>query len=308
MDRVKFGRTGFDVSRIGFGGAEIGVLGTTQEEANTLLNGLLDRGVNLIDTAAMYRVSETLIGNAIAGRRDEFVLVSKCGTEVDDIDAPAWSAELVSKTVDRALNSLQTGHLDVMLLHSCDLDVLQKGDGLGALIAARDAGKIRHVGYSGDNDAGAWAAAQDDIAVIETSVNICDQVNIDRVLPVCVEHEVGVLAKRPVANAAWKQLDDQPGGYKNYAAEYTKRLQAMGIDSPRDVGFESDDWAAMALRFTLSQPGVHCAIVGTTNPKHVAANIAAADAGPLDASVVEKLRDTFNSAHAATDEAWTGQT
>ena len=71
--------------------------------------------------------------------------------------------------------------VDVMLLHSCDLATLQKGEALGALVKARDAGKIRFAGYSGDNEAAAWAAAHPDIAVLETSISIADQRNICRI-------------------------------------------------------------------------------------------------------------------------------
>ena len=106
IQRRRFGRTDLEVSPVGFGGAEIGVLELGQEHATELLNHLLDLGINVIDTAAMYRVSEELIGNAIGHRRDEYVLISKCGTEVDDVKAAKWSPELVGQTVDRALRRL----------------------------------------------------------------------------------------------------------------------------------------------------------------------------------------------------------
>jgi aryl-alcohol dehydrogenase-like predicted oxidoreductase len=188
--------------------------------------------------------------------------------------------------------------------------VLRKGDALEALIKARDAGKVRHVGYSGDNDAAAWAAARPDIAVIQTSINICDQRNIEAVLPICREHDVGVMAKRPIANAAWRNLDDQPGMYKNYAKAYTERLKAMNI-SPADLGFDGEPnalWPGIALRFSVFQPGVHVAIVGTTNPKNVEANIKAIEEGPLPDDVCEKLSGAFLTAERHQKAHWPGQT
>ncbi|MEM7229100.1 MAG: aldo/keto reductase [Planctomycetota bacterium] len=307
MQYRRFGRTGHDVSVIGFGGAEIGVLETEQQRVSDLLNEMLDVGVNVIDTAAMYRGSEDLIGRAIGHRRDEYVLISKCGHAADGIDAEPWTPTLVTATVDRALRRLRTDALDVMLLHSCDLETLQRGDALGALIAARDAGKVRHVGYSGDNDAGAWAAAHPDIAVIETSINICDQVNIDQVLPACVEHDVGVLVKRPIANAAFRKLEDIPERYHNYASVYIDRLRAMAL-TPESCGFSDDQWAELALRFTLSQPGTHSAVIGTTNPVNVRANIEAANKGPLSDDIIATIREAFERGQATADDAWTGQT
>src|SRR5215203_2676783 len=153
MDKRPFGSTGLTVSPLGFGGAPIGLLQTERDAAGKLLNLLLDQGVNLLDTAARYKDSETVIGEYVGHRRGEFVLVSKCGSSVPHVDGPEWSAELIEKTIDAALRRLRTDHVDVMLLHSCDKDVLERGEAVGALARAREAGKIRCAGYSGDNDA-----------------------------------------------------------------------------------------------------------------------------------------------------------
>ena len=306
MTKHPFGTTGFDVSPLGFGSAPIGYLSAEQERASAILNLMLDRGVNLIDTAASYPGSEHLIGKAVGHRRAEFVLVSKCGGKLSDVDEPMWSPALIAKTVDRSLQQLGTDHLDVMLLHSCDLKKLQDGAVVEPLVKARDAGKIRFVGYSGDNDAAVYAAGMDDVAVIETSVNLVDQINIDKVLPVARARNLGVLAKRPIANAAWKDLSEQQGLYKTYAKTYTDRLAKMDLD-PKDLGFAGpDDWAEIALRFTLSQPGVSCAIIGTQNPDNAGANIALAEKGPLPAEVVRQIRDAFHAADGS--GTWTGQT
>src|SRR5258705_1481119 len=197
MKKFQFGRTGLQVSQLGFGAAPIGYLNTAREKVRTILNLLLDRGVNVIDTAASYEGSEEAIAEAIGHRRKDFVLISKCGGSLPDLDEPAWSADLIRNTVDRSLRRLRTDRLDAMLLHSCDLQTLQKGEALGALVESQKAGKVRWPGYSGDNEAAAWAAGRAEIAVIETSINIADQVNIDLVLPKTRAANIGVLAKRP---------------------------------------------------------------------------------------------------------------
>ena len=310
VQTVAFGRTGLQVSRLGFGGGPIGFLKTERERVATMLNVMLDSGVNLIDTAAAYEGSEEVIGAVIGHRRSEYVLVSKCGRKLPDLDGDDWSASLVGKTVDRALRRLRTDHLDVMLLHSCDLATLRRGEALGALAAAQQTGKVHWIGYSGDNEAAAWAAARPEVAVIQTSINICDQANIGLVLPVTREHNVGVLAKRPVANAAWKDIATQPGIYQGYVKTYTSRLRQTNL-TPSALGFVGDPaqvWPALALRFALSQPGVHTAIVGTTDSRNAKANIAVAEQGPLSAAVVERIRDAFRQAERASRAAWTGQT
>jgi aryl-alcohol dehydrogenase-like predicted oxidoreductase len=238
------------------------------------------------------------------------VLVSKCGRAFEDLDGEAWSATVIGQTVDRALRRLKTDHLDVMLLHSCDLETLQKGEALGALAKARDAGKIRYFGYSGDNEAAIYAAHHAEVAVMEISINICDQVNIDNVLPEAVTNDIGVLAKRPLANAAWRDASEQRGMYINYAQTYAARLAKMAV-TPADVGFAgeaADAWSEIALRFTLSQPGVTTAIVGTTNPANAGRNREIAAKGPLPEEIVSRLRTAFNHAQQADGRPWPGQT
>ena len=308
MKKTTFGKTGLQVSPLGFGGAPIGYLKTDQDRIATILSALLDSGVNVIDTAASYPGSEESIGDSVSHRRSQFVLISKCGQNFPDLPGDAWSPEVIAATVDRALRQLKTDHLDVMLLHSCELPVLKKGDALAALAKARDEGKIRFAGYSGDNEAAAYAAGLADIAVIETSVSIADQMNLETVLPIARKNNLGVIAKRPIANAAWKESGDQPGFYGNYASAYHDRLKQMKLN-PADLGIAGspkEAWPELALRFTLSQPGVHTAIIGTTNPANARANIAAADTGPLPTPALDKIRDAFRRCDP--QRKWTGQT
>ena len=305
MERRTFGKTGLQISPLGFGGAPVGFLETEQEAVAAILSELLDQGVNLIDTAARYDGSEEMIGKTISRRRDDYVLVSKCGHAMDGVKGAAWSEEVILNTVDRALRRLQTDFLDVMLLHTCDFATLKRGEAVGALVKAQEAGKIRFLGFAGDNESAAYAAGLEAISVIETSINICDQANIDYVLPICRENNVGVLSKRSIANAAWKGAANQEGMYINYAENYAQRLEKMGL-TPQDLGFDADGWPEIALRFTLSQPGLHCAIVGTTKASSVATNLEAASKGPLPDETSKKIRDAFRLAENNSEENWPG--
>jgi aryl-alcohol dehydrogenase-like predicted oxidoreductase len=305
MLKHPFGKTGFDVSVLGFGSAPIGYLNAEQEKAGAILNFMLDSGVNLFDTGASYPGSEQMIGKALGHRRDEIVVVSKCGGKLPDIAEAMWTPALITKTVDRSLKTLAMDHLDVMLLHSCDLKVLKDGGLIEPLVKAREAGKIKFLGYSGDNEAAAYAAGLDEVAVIETSINIVDQINIEKVLPICRARNLAVLAKRPIANACWKDPATQQGIYKAYSKIYTERLGQMNL-KPADLGFTDHEWTEIALRFTLSQPGVHSALIGTQNPENAKANIALAEKGPLPPEVVKKIQSAFHDADP--DGRWTGQT
>ena len=267
--------------------------------------------MNLIDTAACYYGSEEAIGRAVSERRDEFILVSKCGHTIDEgDDRPDFSPEVIRESIDRSLQRLRTDRLDVILLHSCDLAVLEEGSAIDAIVEARNAGKVRFVGYSGDNEAAAWACEHPEIAVLQTSISICDQVNIETALPVAQRNNIAVMAKRPIANAAWKSRSEQYERYRNYAEPYHERFRAMNLDGSvfEDFGFgaggnANDLWAEVALRFTLSIPGVHVAIVGTTRPEHVRSNIEYAARGPLPDGLIERLRSAFREAD---DGSWRG--
>ena len=310
MEKKTLGKTNLQASPIGFGGAPIGYLDEDARLTTQILNVLLDAGVNLIDTAACYPGSEQLIGESVGHRRDDYILVTKCGHHVDGVTGEEWSADLISQTVERALRRLRTDHIDVVLLHSCSMAVLERGEAIEALTRARDAGKIGFVGYSGDNETAAYAATLDDVAVIETSVNICDQASLDTVLPKTQENNIGVLAKRPIANAAWKDLSEQRGVYQNYAKPYRERLLAMGL-TPAALGFQGEApqlWPRIALRFTLAQPGVHCAIIGTTRPQNARTNITTLEDGPLPERLVQQIRHAFKSAQSSAGEHWPGLT
>jgi aryl-alcohol dehydrogenase-like predicted oxidoreductase len=308
MNHRTFGKTGLSVTSLGFGAGPIGYLGTDQKQVETIVNTLLDAGVDIIDTAAAYHGSEEALGKAVAYRRKEFILVSKCGQQFDDLPGQAWSAAAVTATVDRSLRRLKTDHLDVMLLHSCNLEVLQRGEALGALIRARDAGKILFAGYSGDNEEAVYAAGLAEISVVETSINICDQANLATVLPAAREQNIGIIAKRPIANTAWRPAQELQGIYQDYAKPYRERFAAMGITA-QDVGFSSEaDWPEIALRFTLSHSGVHVAIIGTTNPLNAKRNLEAAAKGPLPKIALEKLVSAFKRAEASGSQKWPGLT
>jgi len=301
--RRLFGSTGLEVSPLGFGAAPIGFLATEQARVDRIVDELSACGVNLIDTAAAYQGSEEALGRALDGRRDEFILISKCGQSFADLPGAEWSAEVVAATIERTLRRLRTDRLEVVLLHSCDPAVLRDGEALGALVAAREAGKIRFIGYSGDNETAAAAAAMPEIQVIETSVNLCDQMNLRRVLPATTANHCGVIAKRPLANTAWRPAETLDGMYQSYAKPYCDRFAAMDLTLA-----EGADWAETALRFTLFQPGVHVGIVGTTKPENIRRNAAALAKGPLPAAIDAAIREAFDRARAASGDDWPGLT
>ena len=281
MKRRLLGKTGLEVSELGFGGAEIGFQAASLSTVERLLGSALDAGLNVLDTAECYAGGEELIGQAVAHRREHFHLFTKCG-HASGFDEPDWDLKMLEKTIDRSLKRLQTDRVDLLQLHSCDESLLRQGDVIALLEKARDAGKARFIGYSGDGAAARYAVECGAFDTLQTSLSIADQEPISLTLPLALERGLGVIAKRPIANAAWTKAAMPE---EEYAYPYWQRLQALDYDF-----LQTPLAASVALRFTLAQPGVATAIVGTQNPDRWARNAALLDAGPLPPAEVAAIR------------------
>lgn len=282
LEKVAFGSTGLQVSRIGLGGGKIGSPNLSDADAEKLLNTALDSGINLIDTARGYGFSEERIGKFLSHRRDDFILSTKVGYSVPGfVD---WSYAIILAGVDEALKVLKTDVIDVVHLHSCSVEMLQRGEVIDALEAAKAAGKIRFVAYAGENMALEYAVSCGRFQIVQASVNFCDQRIIDRPLPEAQRRDIGVIAKRPLANAPWR-FAERP--IADYAEEYWLRWSAMQID-PRGL-----PWSELALRFAAFTPGVHCCIMGTNKLDHIRDNVAALEKGPLPDDMQAAIRGRF---------------
>jgi aryl-alcohol dehydrogenase-like predicted oxidoreductase len=286
------GETGIQVPVLGFGAGHIGGEDLSEAEAGRLLNEVLDLGITLIDTAPGYGRSEERIGRHLAHRRDDFVLVTKCGYGVPGL--PDWTPACITAGVDQALRRLQTDHLDVMLFHSCPRWVLDTEGLVAALDAAVRSGKVRAAGYSGENEDLAHALGIASLTVFETSINLSDQRSLMTAVPRAQQRGAGIIAKRPLGNAPWR-YPERPVG--NYAEVYWERMQAMGLD-PGGL-----DWGEFALRFAAFAPGVGTAIVGSSRIEHLRRNVGAIAKGPLPSDVVENVRERFRTC----DRDWVGQ-
>jgi len=297
MERRRLGNTDMVVSVLGFGGSEIGYQNATGATVARLLTGALDAGLNVIDTAECYDDSEILIGKAVRGRRREFHLFTKCGHGSGW--RGNWRPKALLKTIERSLERLGTDHLDLIQLHSCSLAELRRGDVISALEQARERGLTRYIGYSGDSQAARFAIECGHFDALQTSVSIADQEAIELTLPLARARKIGVIAKRPIANVAW-QYKKKPT--ESYYQDYWSRLRAL--DYPFTQG-EADIAVATALRFTLTVPGIHTAIVGTTKPGRWQHNAALLEAGALPASEFERIRARWRE---VAERSWIGQT
>jgi aryl-alcohol dehydrogenase-like predicted oxidoreductase len=298
IERRALGKTGMNVGVIGFGGSETGYGGTSARTVAKIVNSALDDGLNFIDTAACYGDGEDQIGRAVARRRHDFYLATKCGHAAGDLAGRDWDPKLVERSIDRSLKRLRTDHIDLMQLHSCTVETLRDGRVTEVVKRAREAGKVRFIGYSGDGEDAVCAVESGEFDTLQISLSIADQEAIDLVLPKVRKRGMGVIVKRPIANAAWR---DARRAADPYAHPYHLRLQKLAYDF---LSGDVKESIAIALRFTLWTPGVDVAIVGTTKPGRWQQNAAIAAAGPLPRAQYDAIRERWR---AVATESWTGQ-
>jgi aryl-alcohol dehydrogenase-like predicted oxidoreductase len=294
MEKRVLGKTAMQVSVLGYGAAGIGFMGATAEAAALILNGVLDAGINVIDTAECYGNSEELIGEVLNHRRSQYHLFTKCG-HAHGLDYNDWDPALIMLTIERSLKRLQTDYLDLLQLHSCSERILRKGDVIEVLQRARSAGKTRFIGYTGDSKAALYAVECGAFDTLQTSLNIADQEAISLTVQRANERNMGIIAKRALANVAWTFSRSPQDLFKR---PYWERLQRL--DYPFLKG-NSEDALRTALSYTLSVPGVHSALVGTVKSEHLRSNLLGVRT--LSAEQFGRIRDRWL---AVASPDWTG--
>lgn len=250
MEYVTLGRTGLRVSRIGFGG--IPIQRVNAADAAALLDAVQAAGINYIDTARGYTVSEELIGQAIEGRRDKFILATK---------SMSRDREGMAKDIETSLRNLRTDYIDLYQVHNPTLPQLEQacapGGALEALMEAKAAGKIGHIGLTA--------------------------------------HSLEVFAQ--VLKLDWVETFMFPYNIvESQGTELMEAARAKGIafvDMKPLAGGAIED-ASLALRYVASNPNVTVVIPGMFRPEEVAQNVAAVgNSAPLseeELAGVERIR------------------
>jgi hypothetical protein len=231
MEKRAFGKTGLELSLLGFGGFHL--VEITSAEAAMLLNSYLDQGGNYIETAASYGdgMSEEKIGRAVAGRRGEYVLATKTMER---------TRAGCARELDRSLKNLRTDHVDILFMHcvltqeEADL-ILSPGGAMEAALEARSAGKVRFIGVTGHGrpDGLKHAITRGSFDALMTQFNYFDRFSYPTVesqlLPLCGRKGVGVLAMKSLGDGyLYRSL--RPA--LRYALSLPVASVVMGINSP----------------------------------------------------------------------------
>ena len=172
--------------------------------------------------------------------------------------------------------------LDLVFLHTCSAEVLRAGEATDALLRAHDAGKVRYTGYSGDGDDALQAISMGVFDALQVTFNIIDQSALEEVLPAAERAGMGVVAKRPIANARLLPSDSP----HCHGGPHWDPVRQLLIDEEA-----WDDPLECSLRFTLSHPVINSAIIGTTDVDHARANARRAKAEPLSPQLLDALHN-----------------
>jgi aryl-alcohol dehydrogenase-like predicted oxidoreductase len=299
METRTLGRTGADVTILGYGAMELrgaprGPV-ITDEHAGRLLNAVLDGGITLIDTSPDYGPSEELIGRHVGHRRDEFFLASKCGCPLDlPADTPPpyphdYSPANVRGGVERSLRRLRTEVLDLVQVHmSPSLATMAENDVIETLLELQVEGKTRFIGMSGiiPDLPGHIELGVFDVFQIPYSAV---QREHEDLITKAAEEEAGTLIRGGAARGAPAEDKNGATGPLGVPRDEGRRrwVEARLDQLVTDSGLSPIEFT---LRFTLSHPALSSTIVGTSDPDHLASNLAMAEKGPLPADVYAEAK------------------
>jgi len=291
LPKRTLGRTGLEVTTLSYGAMELRGAPrgptVTDKEAETILNAVLDAGINFIDTSIDYGQSEDLIGRFIASRRSEYFLASKCGCVPG---APMGTehihtAENIRAGLEQSLRRMKTDYLDLVQFHrSLTRREFEENGALETALALKKEGKVRFIGVSG--------TLPNLVEQIEMGVFDAFQIPYSALQR---EHEE-VIARAAAAGAG---IIIRGGVARGAPTDWERRIYYMvPFNSLRErwEKAELDDMLdgmtrmEFILRFTLSNPDLDTTIVGTKDPVHLRDNLDAALKGPLPDDVVREAK------------------
>ncbi|MEM7478698.1 MAG: aldo/keto reductase [Planctomycetota bacterium] len=290
LSKRTFGQTGIEATQLGYGSmglrgpATWGVRVVDDESAERFLNHVLDVGINFIDTAPVYGVTEERIGRALSGRRSEFFLATKCGFEytqhADRLEMKHnWTRDVVARDLETSLKRMQTDYVDLMQFHGGNAETLQSAGLIDQLLEFKSQGLIRHIGVS--------SKIPDLEGLIALRVFETFQIPYSCLAP---EHHdlisaagatgAGIIIRGGIAHGGPEAEIERP--VLNQVWESAKLDELLP---------DGNSKSQFILRFTLSHPHCDSVIVGTCNEQHMAENIRAVEQGPLPGELVLEIQN-----------------
>jgi len=295
MKKKELGRTGLQVTQLGYGSMGLrgprtwGVRVVSDSEADVFLNAVLDAGINFIDTAPDYGVSEERIGQFIASRRSEYILATKCGCDYQQHDdhlevIHTWTRDVLLRNLETSLERMQTDYIDLMQFHGGDAETIKCAGLVETLMEFKSQGLIRFIGSSNSipNLQGMIELDVFDTFQIPYS---CLAPSHHDLITAAADTGAGIIIRGGIAHGGPDAEIQRPA--------LNDVWTAAGLD---DLLSEEMNRAELILRYTLSHPHCHTTIVGTCNHHHLAENVRTLDKGPLPADVYQEVTNRVRTA------------
>jgi aryl-alcohol dehydrogenase-like predicted oxidoreductase len=312
MNYRRLGRTGLQVSEVGFGAWGIGKgfwAGAEDGQSLRALHRAIDRGVNFIDTALMYGDghSEQLVGKAVREHSGTVYIATKVPVKDGFPPAPAgvpseavFPGDHIRRSAETSLRNLGIETIDLLQLHAWQDAWAGQGDWLEAIQDLQQAGKVRFFGISTNDHEphNALRLVEAGLAdTVQVIYNVFDQSPEDELLPACERNDVGVIARVPFDEGgltgsirpgmAFEPSDFRASYFRgDRALQVFERVQRIAAD----LQCEQEGVAEVALRYVLSEQAVSTAIAGMRSTRNVDRNTAAGDGNGLPADQVRRLK------------------
>ena len=286
------GNTGLKVSEIGLGATQLGNVAIPLAQAEAVLKGALDSGINFIDTAARYFESEERIGRFISNRKEDFFVATKCGgyrvrNESGDFEGHRdYSRKGILEAIDRSRKRMKLDVIDIVQFHGMPGEADDWKEAFDALHEAKERGWAKFIGLSADGNTAVDSAGDWPLDTHELNYNILWQEPDRELIPHLQRLGRGIIAKRPVANAVYIGDQYDLGDEANRMRVRMEQFPLVELAGEMPL-FE------FVLRFTLSNPAIATAIIGTANPAHVKTNAALSDGRNLPSETLERARREY---------------
>ena len=284
MVRKTLGRTGLNVTQLGFGAAfrpgPDGDGAVTDELAEKILNAMLDEGINFIDTAPDYGLSEERIGRYVSSRRNEYFLATKGGCDPVDKGGQGdhiWTRDRLLKNIAGSLKRLKTDHVDVLQLHNPSGEDVPVEELIGTLREIQSQGMTRFIGASHTLPLLDEYVATGAFDTFQIPYSCLEPQHHDAISRAS-EAGAGIIVRGGI-------------GYGGPEAEVPERVR---VDLWEQAGLQEPCGemkpAEFILRYTITHPHCHTTIVGTRSIEHLRDNVAAMVKGPLPDDLYEEVR------------------
>lgn len=287
------GKTGLRVSVIGLGTmVHAGHFGPMKDsESLGAIETALELGVNFIDTSDAYGAgySETLLGNALKGKRDKVILATKGGNVMTGPNRGKriFEPEYISRVMNESLERLQTDYIDLYQLHNPSVEVIEKGEVWDVLERAKRAGKIRHYGVSINTMEEGVAAVKDGRSeTIQVEYNLLAQEPSEKIFPLALNANIGIIARIPLRRGILtgkltaedeQRFQGEDVRARSFKGEPFRQELAKAEKLRFLVHGDVKSFAQAALAFCIAHPAVSITIPGARNAEQMRENATGAD-------------------------------